>query len=125
MKKERRKFIRFDIPLKADVNVQFSTSSVSFCGAKDFSRKGLRLVVHGVSLSKGLVAVVNVYLPGNDKPILVKGKVAWAKDNKGELEAGLTIEDIDKGKKSDILDYVYGEWRKKNRRNSKWISPPD
>ena len=48
MKQERRKFIRFDIPLKADINVQFSTDFVSFCRTKDFSREGVRLVVHGV-----------------------------------------------------------------------------
>ena len=78
-----------------------------------------------VALSKGSVAAVNVSLPGNDKPVLVKGKIVWVKNNKGELETGLTIESIDKGKKSDILDYVYGEWRKKNKKNSKWISPPD
>jgi len=119
MKQERRKFIRFDVPLKADISVHAYSDSVHSCGTKDFSREGLKLVVHGLALPQGSKVEGNVYLSNNSEPVLVKGKVVWAKSNKEELEAGLTIEDIDKGKKSDVLGYVYTEWYKKNSRNPK------
>lgn len=125
MKQERRKFIRFDVPLKAGISVHVDAGTIHSCGTKDFSREGLRLVIHGLALPQGSNVEINVYLPDNSDPVLVKGKVVWSKNDKGKLEAGLNIEAIDKGRKSDVLDYVYAKWRKKNSRNSKWISPPD
>ncbi|HEC69300.1 MAG TPA: PilZ domain-containing protein [Candidatus Omnitrophica bacterium] len=113
---ERRKFIRFDIPLKAEVVIKANIDSLQEGVTKDFSREGLRLILHNFSLGEEADIKLKIYIPGRKEPVEVKGQVAWSRANDANWEVGIKIKEIDKEAKSEILDYVYKAWREKLNR---------
>ena len=115
---ERRKYIRFSVPLKAEVIVKATLDTIQPGTTKDFSREGLRLILHKFDLGEGSVVDLRIYLPSEKTPIPMKAKIIWAKPNETNWEVGLKIKEVDKEAKSKILDYAYNFWRK-NLKNGK------
>ncbi len=100
-KKERRAYPRY----KASLRVKYKTpleEGVSWI--KDISKGGARLFLTNTlkSLGIGEVLEIEVSLPTEPQPIMVKGNIVWFKDNDAGLCFAETIkEDIDK-----IMEFV-------------------
>jgi len=111
---EKRKFIRFDVPLNA---VQLHemlpgppetiTSRVT-----DISRGGLRLIAEN-QLPKGSSVNLEMNIPGDNFPIFALSEVMWSrKVNGDDCQTGLRFKDIKSEDKMKLLEYAYAEWRK-------------
>ncbi len=110
---ERRRFIRFDVPLKTEVVIKAKIDSFQEGVTKDFSREGLRLILHNFALEKNADIKLRIYVPERKEPVEVKGQVVWSKANDANWEVGIKIKEIDKEAKSQILDYAYKIWRER------------
>ncbi len=107
----RRKYIRFEIPLRVEVAVPENKGSISEKGLiSDVSREGMRLIVDEDALNEGEDIDLRITLPGKGVAIPAKGKLIWKKAKGTQWEMGLKILSIDKTTKSDILEYAYKMW---------------
>ena len=109
---DRRKYIRFEVPLKAELVVRVDVDSVQQGTTKDFSREGLRLTVRNFDLIKGESIDMKIFIPDKKEPIPLRGQIVWSKPDHN-WEVGIKISQIDKEAKSQILDYAYTAWRQK------------
>ncbi len=113
MGQERRKYIRFNVPLKAKVNLNTQVDAFKEGLTWDFSREGLRLVLKDFDIIHGTNAQLKIFIPEKQEPVDVEAKVVWTKSGNNNWEIGMELENITKEEKSAILDYVYEEWKKK------------
>jgi len=111
--KKRRKFIRFDIPLRVELSAKGDMKLSSRGEALDFSREGLRITIPHSGASPNNTVELKVFLSNNRRPILVLGKIMWTKSGNDDVEMGLKIEKMDTRDKSYILDYIYKLWKDK------------
>lgn len=105
----RRKFLRFNLPLRSEI----ITGPSSIPGSVvDFSRGGLRLRLEAGSLEIGSVVKVRLWPPEKEEPVILSGEVRWKRLIEDIYEAGLEFRSIDSSQKADILDYAYNRWLK-------------
>ena len=112
--KEQRRFMRFNLPLPLDLEYRTLTLNPIFGKtlAKDLSKEGLRLnLEQPVPLGTPVEICLNV--PGDNLPVFATGKVAWADG----LEAGIRFTKIDQGDRARVLEYVYREWVRANKKS--------
>ena len=64
------------------------------------------------SVQVGTPVEVCLSVPGDNLPVFATGKVAWADG----LEAGIRFTKIDQRDRARVLEYVYGEWLKSNKK---------
>lgn len=112
---ERRKFIRFEIPL--DVIFKPSDNSASYSSGitKNFSRSGCCIESGSAHLSLSDNLELKVKHPSKDVFVTASGNIVWKQqlgDDKWLL--GLDILDMDKAAKSEILDFAYDIWLENN-----------
>jgi c-di-GMP-binding flagellar brake protein YcgR len=112
---ERRKFIRFEIPL--DVIFKPSDNSATYSSGitKNFSRSGCCIESGSTDLSLTDNMDLQVKHPSKDFFVPASGTIVWKQqlgDDKWLL--GLDILDIDKEAKSEILDFAYDIWLENN-----------
>ena len=114
---EHRKFIRFGCLLSGKARLQ--DRSIENAEVKNFSRKGmlLHLPYYKDSLKGGVE--VRLYIPGKMLPVYVSGKIMWNQSVNNHIEVGVEIDQADRIRKSEIMDYVYSVWqrRKQNEKN--------
>lgn len=115
MSEEKRKFRRFECLLVAEVNLEGNANLVRKATVKDFSREGLRLVLHNFNINPGSSVDLKLYFPGKNLSISVSGEIAWSKYINNNWEVGVKTNQMDKEAKSEILDYVYTMWRERMR----------
>ncbi len=111
---ERRKFLRFDVPL----GVEFNTSRPEryLLGVTiNFSRGGLCIELQKCDLAIHDTMTLKVQRPQTDAYVAILGKIVWKKAIKNRCWFGLEIQDMDKEAKSEILDYAYEHWVEENR----------
>lgn len=111
---ERRKFIRFDIPL--DVIFKSSGEAPYSNGiTKNFSRYGCCIESKSTDLTLRDNLELQVKHPRKDIFIPASANIVWkqqvANDN---LLLGVTFLEIDKEAKSEILDFAYDMWLENN-----------
>jgi c-di-GMP-binding flagellar brake protein YcgR len=111
--KEKRQFVRFDVPLKVEFILNAKGKFLSDGEAIDFSREGLKITVPFFSGTKEMICM-KIYLSGNSVPVYLQGKVMWQQFDEKEWQMGVKIAEINPTDKSEILDYIYKIWRKKN-----------
>jgi c-di-GMP-binding flagellar brake protein YcgR len=122
MLNDRRKFIRFDVSL----DIAFKTSGESdvyFTGVtKNFSRTGLCFVsqASGLALKESMKLIVK--LPDNNTFVSVSGNVTWMEQFKDRCWVGITLEEMEKEAKSQILDYAYDLWVEENKNRNTAVS---
>lgn len=112
---ERRKFIRFEIPL--DVIFKPSDNSASYSSGitKNFSRCGCCIESGNTDLSLSDSMELQVKHPCKDLLVPASGSIVWKQqlgDDKWLL--GLDIINMDKEAKSEILDFAYDIWLENN-----------
>jgi len=83
--KERRKFPRSALPLKAAF---FGPNGWENCTVNEVSRKGMGvLFLTPMGLNAGSIIHLKVLLPSEPKPVTVRGILKWIK-NKGDFFIG-------------------------------------
>ena len=104
---ERRRFLRFNTPLDIEYRTLTLNPIFGKALAKDLSREGLRFPVkHNLPIGTAVEICLNV--PGDNLPVFVTGKVAWADG----LDAGVKLTKISVEDRARLLEYVYREWLK-------------
>ena len=107
---ERRKFMRFDIPL----NVEFkqSTATSDYCSGTtiNFSRHGFCFESDAPPLEKASDVELRVQVPGKEVFVPVTGHIVWTQTLNNKFLAGVQIRDMNREAKSDILEYCYDTW---------------
>jgi len=114
---EHRKFIRFDCLLSGKARLQ--DRSIENAEVKNFSRKGMLLTLPDSNSSIEGGVEVRLYIPGKMLPVYVSGKIMWNQSVNNHSEVGVEIDQADRIRKSEIMDYVYSVWqrRKQNEKN--------
>lgn len=107
---EKRKFIRFDIPLC--VKFQPSTEATEFCFGvtRNFSRAGLNFESHYFEHEPGNTFELKVEIPQQNTFVSVMGDIVWKRRNEAKCITGIKIKAMDNEAKWDILDYGYIRW---------------
>jgi len=107
---ERRKFMRFDIPL----NVEFkqSTATSDYCSGTtiNFSRHGFCFESDAPPLEKASDVELRVQVPGKEVFVPIIGNIVWTQALNNRFLAGVQIRDMNREAKSDILEYCYDTW---------------
>ncbi len=106
---ERRKFIRFSIPLAVDFKLFESTNEHSPGETINFSREGFCFATDTPLLLNDVLEL-NIQHPYNESLIPVLGEIVWLEQNKNKHFAGVHLKQIDKISKSEILDRAYAIW---------------
>ena len=105
--KERRKFLRFSVPLDVEYRTLTLNPIFGKTLAKDLSREGVRVnLEHKIAAGTPVELCLNV--PGDNLPVFAIGKVAWGDG----LEAGVKLTRLSDGDRDRVLEYVYREWLK-------------
>lgn len=115
---DRRKFFRFKLLLKGDVEFEVGADSMPQIHMTDFSRSGLRIFIPKKGLSNPNIVKLAVYMPHRNTPISITGRIRWMQPKEEGLEIGAQIKQIDPAEKSEILDYAYKIWKTKKERIS-------
>ena len=108
---ERRKFMRFTAPLDLEFRTLTLNPIFGKTLAKDLSREGMR-VGFKQTVASGTPIELCMNVPGDNLPVFATGKVAWADG----LEAGIRLTKISQHDRTRVLEYVYREWLKTNKR---------
>ncbi len=108
---ERRKFLRFNVPLRVELSLEGTFTFFSRGEALDFSREGLKIVIPSAKILKDNPVELKVYLPNRPAPVSFKASVVWIKDKDDGSELGIKITDISSKEKSELLEYVYNVWK--------------
>lgn len=111
MYEEKRKFMRFDIPLdvifKPSTDSDFHTKGTTV----NFSRSGLCFQAEKLDFRPNDSIELKVRLPKKDDYISVTGSLAWKEQlDDSSCLAGIKFREIDNEAKSVILDYAYETW---------------
>lgn len=111
MYEDRRKFMRFDIPLDVQFKPSIDTGSLSKGTTVNFSRSGLCFEANSLDYKLNDLMKIKIKLPKKDDYISVTGDIAW-KEELGDSRflAGIIFKEIDSEAKSHILDHAYNAW---------------
>lgn len=117
MREDRRKFMRFDIPLDIEFKPSIDAETHSTGTTVNFSRSGLCFEAKELDYNLMDMMVLKVKLPEKNNYISVTGDLAWKKkfDN-FRCIVGIKFKEIDSEAKSHILDLAYEEWLLKFQR---------
>ena len=103
--------MRFDLPVDLEYRTLTLNPIFGKALAKDLSKEGLRVhLKHNVPIGTPVEVCLNV--PGDNLPVFATGKVAWADG----LDAGIRFTKIDQHDRARVLEYVYSEWLKTNKK---------
>ncbi len=103
---ERRRFVRTEVPLKVIIKAETGDEPAK---TTNISPIGLRLEApHKIADSKTLDLLL--YLPENDVPIQLNGKIVWQSkvslEDKAPYDVGVEILVIEEKKKNIFLKYL-------------------
>jgi c-di-GMP-binding flagellar brake protein YcgR len=113
MKKEKRKFKRFDAYMNVQFRAQESRAKNQGSGlSKDLSREGLK-VNSNSPLKKGDLIDLEIHVPDDAQPVHTTAKVVWSRSCPGSdqgTDYGVSFLMIDPVDKFRVLDYAYNYW---------------
>jgi len=110
---DRRKYMRFDIPLDVEYATSDSKSIYRKGSTNNFSREGLGLISNDYDFENSTSLELKVKHPNQDRSITAMADIAWKTKVGDSWYAGLQIREIDKAAKMDILDIAYDKWVQK------------
>lgn len=114
MEEERRKYIRYEIPLAVEFKLKDS-SAYSPGVTKNFSRAGLCFESEDTGLQLKEIVDLRVKLPNEDTFIQAIGDVMWKEKRENKCLIGVKLIAMDAAAKSQILDKAYDRWVAKMR----------
>lgn len=112
MEEERRKFLRFDCTLPAEL-VKFGsyfnfTESATLI---DFSSEGLKLIIDYIHLNSCPNLEIRLDIPEIDLLTSILAEVCWSKYvSYNKIELGLKIIHMDKDARSALLNWIFPRW---------------
>jgi c-di-GMP-binding flagellar brake protein YcgR len=107
---ERRKFLRYDIPLQIKFKTSKSEKRYSAGLTRNFSRQGLCFISEDIIPYSKCIFELSIKHPQENRHISVVGDVVWTKQVKPKCLVGIKLIEMDKEAKLDILDYAYDKW---------------
>jgi len=112
---ERRKFIRFEVPLDVTLKNSDNSTHYSFGTIKNFSRYGCCIESARTDLSLNDNLELQVKHPHKDILVPASGIIVW-KHQLGDDKCllGVDIRDMNKEAKSEIMDFAYDIWLENN-----------
>ena len=110
MMHERRKFIRFNVPLDVEFRPLEDTADYSPGTTTNFSREGFCFETLDPHLKLNQILELNIKHPFNQSFVPAQGEIVWMEQAKDKRYAGVLLKEIDKAAKSEILDYAYDIW---------------
>ena len=111
MQKDRRKFMRFDIPLDMEFKPSINTDTHSKGTTVNFSRSGLCFETKEDDFNLSDLMELKVNLPKTDDYISIVGDLAWkTKLDDSKCLVGIKFREIDSEAKNHILDHAYEAW---------------
>ena len=112
MDNEKRKFLRFECTLPAEI-ITFDLVKPIIGVAKidDFSREGIKLSL-SFNLKPGTNMDLSLRLPKSKEIASIKGEVTWSQSKDSTFQLGLKIKDMDTRAKSEFFDVLYSNWIK-------------
>lgn len=113
---ERRRYIRFEIPLDVIFRASSDESRYSSGITKNFSRSGCCIETDDLDISLNSSLELQVKHPRRDIFVTATGDIVWKQHVGGKWLAGVVIHEMDKEAKSEILDFAYDIWLEKNMR---------
>jgi hypothetical protein len=81
----------------------------------DFSRDGLKLTIN-FKLNPGSQMEMKLFLPEQKLSTSLSGKIMWSRCSGNKIEAGLKINNMDQKAKEEVLNWVFPDWLKKERK---------
>lgn len=114
MDSDRRKYIRFEVPLDVIFRPADSESAYSVGITKNFSRHGCCIETKSLDLELNANLRLMVKHPLKDIFVAATGDMVWKQHVNGKWLAGVNIVKMDKEAKSEILDYAYDIWLDRN-----------
>jgi len=112
---EKRKFVRFEIPLTVLFRLEGKPDSYYQGVACNFSREGLCLVSQDFPFGPNSAVEVKLDVPDKDNALTISGEVKWKTFSGDRWQVGLRFREIDRAGKMDILEYAYNSWLSKMR----------
>ncbi len=110
--KEKRKYLRFDCPVKVDYELfdEYAHPQESF--TKDISRGGLRLVLNREIPAQSKIKM-HFHIPKEKEPIDAIAEVVWIRKDlqKGVIHTGLKFIKISPSNKARLLEHAYEFWK--------------
>jgi c-di-GMP-binding flagellar brake protein YcgR len=112
---EKRKYLRFECTLPAEVTrVEGQNGFGEKARIDDFSREGLKMVLNvEFNFTPGSVLELQCSLPGKQATASVSAEVIWSRNEGGKCALGLQIKDMAAEARSEILSSCYEQWQKK------------
>jgi len=112
---ERRKFIRFNIPLNMEFSSANKPDSYSSGTTINFSREGFCFATKNTDLSLLDMLDMKIKHPQTEEFIEAHGQIVWKTSANDQILAGIKLNEIDKGAKATILDHAYNIWLDNSR----------
>ena len=106
---EKRKFVRFDVSINA---ASKEDGVVKRFKISNFSREGVG-VTSWDFLKEGEEFESEMMIPGDNMPVVFKGKIAWssgAVSDSEQYKGGIKFTEISNQDRSRVLEYVYNNW---------------
>ena len=107
---DRRKYMRFDMPLNAAYRKYKDAKEYSKGMANNISREGIGLISEHEDTKVHSTLELQLQNPMQDDPVAVLADVMWNQKIGNKWHAGLKIREIDKASKMEILEYAYDKW---------------
>ncbi|MFA5389786.1 MAG: PilZ domain-containing protein [Candidatus Omnitrophota bacterium] len=118
--REKRRFIRFDVILKAAYVIQKEPKTEKTGVTRDISANGMQLLT-GEKLMVGDRIHITLSVPGASNPVHIRAVIVWSRDLAEAVEnclysAGIDFEKIEEDNKNTFLRFLcslmYGEDKK-------------
>ena len=116
--KDRRKFIRFPVRVRAHYSEENNEKGKTQCSIVNISREGMGVTVYlEAKLALGAMLQLVVDIPDREKSVSFTGTLNWIKALKRDpdynYKGGIKLTAIDSEDKWALLDYAYETWKEK------------
>ena len=108
--KERRKFMRFHIPLNVEFREAAASSDYYSGTTINFSRHGFCFESDEPLFQKFSNVEMRVQVPGKEIFVPITAHIVWTQNLNNRFMAGVQIRDMNREAKSDILEFCYNTW---------------
>ncbi len=115
MSKERRRFIRYDIPLDIEFKLLDDTSEYSSGVTTNFSRSGICFETSHNTAHLNEVFNFKIRVPDSDEFTSAVGDLVWKQDLDNKYLYGAKLMSMETDAKSVILENAYNIWLDKMR----------
>ena len=112
---DRRKFIRYDIPLEVEFKTIDSVSDYFLGITNNFSRSGLCFISNSKASQLRDAIDLRIKLPDSNRNISVLGDIVWKNEMEDKGMYGIKLMAMEAEAKSIILENAYNRWIDKMR----------